>query len=79
MKLIISGATGFVAKEVVRQSLSRSEITSVIALARKPVPIPENLADGADTSKLKCVVVDDYEHYSEETKKEFAGAAACIW
>ncbi|KAI0884915.1 NAD(P)-binding protein [Annulohypoxylon maeteangense] len=79
MKLIISGATGFVAKEVIRQSLSRSEITSVVALARKPIAIPEKLADGADPSKLRSVVVKDYDHYSEEVKKEFAGASACIW
>ncbi|KAI0843648.1 putative nucleoside-diphosphate-sugar epimerase [Hypoxylon sp. FL0890] len=79
MKLIVSGATGFVAREVIRQSLSRSEITSVVALARKPVSAPEKLADDADPSKLKSVVVEDYEHYSEKVKKEFAGASACIW
>ncbi|KAI1454778.1 NAD(P)-binding protein [Annulohypoxylon moriforme] len=79
MKLIVSGATGFVAREVIRQSLSRSEITSVVALARKPVSVPEKLADDADPSKLKSVVVKDYGDYPEEVKKEFAGALACIW
>ncbi|KAK6955647.1 hypothetical protein Daesc_003289 [Daldinia eschscholtzii] len=79
MKLIISGATGFVAREVIRQSLSRNEITSVIALARKPVSIPEKLPPDANPSKLKSVVIEDYENYPEEVKNEFAGAAACIW
>ncbi|KAI1381292.1 NAD(P)-binding protein [Hypoxylon crocopeplum] len=79
MKLIISGATGFVAKEVIRQSLSRPEISTVVALARKPVSVPEQLAENADTSKLRTVIVEDYEHYSGEARKEFAGAAACIW
>ncbi|KAI1802327.1 NAD(P)-binding protein [Daldinia bambusicola] len=79
MKLIISGATGFVAKEIIRQSLSRDEITSVVALARKPVSVPEKLSPDANPSKLKSIVVEDYEHYPEEVKKEFAGAAACIW
>ncbi|KAI1400751.1 putative nucleoside-diphosphate-sugar epimerase [Hypoxylon fuscum] len=79
MKLIISGATGFVAREVIRQSLSRREITSVIAVARKPVSIPDKLEDDADPSKLKSVVVEDYDRYSEETRKEFTGVAACIW
>ncbi|KAI2463331.1 NAD(P)-binding protein [Annulohypoxylon bovei var. microspora] len=79
MKLIISGATGFVAREVIRQSLSRSEITSVIALARKPVSAPEKLPEGADSSKLRSIVVQDYDCYSEEIKKEFSGASACIW
>ncbi|KAI1095261.1 NAD(P)-binding protein [Rostrohypoxylon terebratum] len=79
MKLIVSGATGFVAEEVIRQSLSISEITSVIALARKPISAPERLAEGADLSKLRSVVVKDYDHYPEEVRKEFAGASACIW
>ncbi|OTA52366.1 putative nucleoside-diphosphate-sugar epimerase [Hypoxylon sp. EC38] len=79
MKLIVSGATGFVAKEVIRQSLSRSEITSVVALARKPVSTPEKLPEGADLSKLKSIIVEDYDRYSEEAKREFAGASACIW
>ncbi|KAI1780703.1 putative nucleoside-diphosphate-sugar epimerase [Hypoxylon cercidicola] len=79
MKLIVSGATGFVAREVIRQSLGRREITSVIALARKPVSIPENLEDEADSSKLKSVIVQDYDCYSEDAMNEFAGAAACIW
>ncbi|KAI1444283.1 NAD(P)-binding protein [Annulohypoxylon stygium] len=79
MKLIVSGATGFVAKEVIRQSLSISEITSIIALARKPVSAPEKLPEGADVSKLRSVVVKDYDQYPEDVRKEFAGASACIW
>ncbi|KAF3071122.1 putative nucleoside-diphosphate-sugar epimerase protein [Daldinia childiae] len=79
MKLIISGATGFVANEIIRQSLSRTEITSIVALARKPVSIPEKLLPNASPSKLKSVVIKDYDHYPEEVKNEFAGAAACIW
>ncbi|XXG97485.1 hypothetical protein Hte_003788 [Hypoxylon texense] len=79
MKLIVSGATGFVGRELIRQSLGKREITSVVALARKPVSVPENLEDGADPSKLKSVVVEDYERYSEDVIKEFAGASACIW
>lgn len=79
MKLIVTGATGFVATEIIRQSLRIAEITSVIALARKPVTLPEKLEAGADASKLKSVVVDDYGVYSKEVKQEFAGASACIW
>ncbi|KAL7624649.1 hypothetical protein AAE478_006219 [Parahypoxylon ruwenzoriense] len=78
MKLIISGATGFVGRELIRQSLSRPEITSVVALARKPIT-PDRFDDGADLSKLKSVVVEDYNRYPEDVLKEFAGAAACIW
>ncbi|GAP87904.1 putative nucleoside-diphosphate-sugar epimerase protein [Rosellinia necatrix] len=79
MKLIISGATGFVGREVLRQSLSHPKITSVVALARTPVAIPEGLPTGSDTSKLKAVVIQDYEVYPGEVKKELSGAHACIW
>lgn len=75
MKLIITGATGYVAKEVIRQSLLIPEITSVVALARKPVPLPE----GADAAKFKSVVVDNYGTYPADVKEEFAGANTCIW
>ncbi|KAJ6507895.1 putative nucleoside-diphosphate-sugar epimerase [Mycena vitilis] len=75
MKLIVAGATGYVAQEVIRQSLRMSQVTSVVALARKPVVAPE----GESASKLKSVIIKDYEHYSDEVKKEFAGADACIW
>ncbi|KAI3328122.1 NAD(P)-binding protein [Xylariaceae sp. AK1471] len=79
MKLIVTGATGFVGREVIRQSLSRPEITSVVALARSPVAVPEKLSVGGDASKLKSVVIQDYEVYLDEVKKEFSGAGACIW
>ncbi|KAI1635670.1 putative nucleoside-diphosphate-sugar epimerase [Biscogniauxia mediterranea] len=80
MKLIISGATGFVGREVLRQSLSRREITSVVALARRPVAAADlDLGPGADPSKLTSVVVPDYDEYPDAARREFAGAAACIW
>lgn len=79
MKLVISGATGFTAREVIRQSLSDPKITTVVALARRPVEVPQNLGAEADTSKLKSVVVQDFGAYSEDAKKQLEGADACIW
>lgn len=75
MKLIVSGATGFLATEVIRQSLQRPEITSVVAVSRRPITAPQ----GADPSKLKNLVLKDFNHYSEADKKELAGAKGCIW
>ena len=79
MKLIIAGATGFVATELIRQSLSIPQITSVIAIARRPVSTPSNLNPNADISKLHSAVLEDYGTYPDEVRKEFAGADACIW
>jgi uncharacterized protein YbjT (DUF2867 family) len=50
MKLIVTGATGFIGTEVIRQVLSNPTITSIIALARKPILAPQNAKEGADLS-----------------------------
>ncbi|KAH8678206.1 hypothetical protein BX600DRAFT_451685 [Xylariales sp. PMI_506] len=75
MKLIITGATGYLGGELVRQSLRSPHISSVIALARQPVPVE----DTAHAAKLKSVIIKDYAVYPDDVKKELAGADACIW
>ncbi|KAM3071418.1 hypothetical protein ACMFMG_009015 [Clarireedia jacksonii] len=79
MKIIIAGATGFVATEVIKQALSISAITSIVALARRETPAPQGVDPKADVTKLKSVVCDDFENYSQNMKEELAGAGACIW
>lgn len=79
VKLIIGGATGFVASEIIRQSLSNPKITAIYALARKPIAVPEGTAPGADTSKLKSLVVKDFEKYPEDVKAQIADADGAIW
>lgn len=79
MKLIVAGASGFVATEVIRRSLSHPQITSVIALSRQLVSVPENLDAGADPSKLHSAVVQKYDEYTDDVKKQLANADACIW
>jgi uncharacterized protein YbjT (DUF2867 family) len=78
MKLIITGASGLVATEVLRQSLRLRETTSVVALARKLVAAPEGTSE-ADAAKLRSVIIKDYESYPDDVRREFAGADACIW
>lgn len=75
MKLIIAGSTGLLGGELIRQSLRMSAVFSVIALGRKTFSVPE----GADAAKLKSVVVKDFGSYSDDVRKEFEGANACIW
>ena len=79
MKLIVAGATGFVGSEVVGLSLKRQDITTVIALSRTPISLPQQPEDGVDVSKLRNVIIKDYGDYPDSVKKEFAGAVACIW
>ncbi|EXJ77854.1 hypothetical protein A1O3_09013 [Capronia epimyces CBS 606.96] len=79
MKLIVAGSTGFVGTEVIRLSLKRPDITTVIALSRTPISLPQQPEAGADVSKLRNVIVKDYGEFPDSVKKEFAGADACIW
>ncbi|KFY36807.1 hypothetical protein V495_07585 [Pseudogymnoascus sp. VKM F-4514 (FW-929)] len=79
MKIIVAGATGFVATEVIRQALSNPAITSIAALGRRATPVPNNAGPDADVAKLKSVVCDNFESYTESVKKDLAEADACIW
>ena len=71
MKLIIVGATGYIGAGILRQALTFSDVTSVIAVTRRPL---EQTA-----AKLQNVIVPDYGTYSTAAKKAFSGAGACIW
>lgn len=76
MKLVVVGGTGLVATEIIRQSLRVPQITSVVALARRPVQLD---VDAPNTSKFESVVVRDYAHYGDSVKAALVGADACIW
>ncbi|CAK5273547.1 unnamed protein product [Mycena citricolor] len=75
MKLIIVGATGFVGKEILSQASKHPKITSIVTVSRSAIAAPEGVAAG----KFESVVVSDYDQYTEEAKKAFAGADGCIW
>jgi uncharacterized protein YbjT (DUF2867 family) len=79
MKLIVTGATGLVGTEVIRQSLKNPKITSVIALSRRPVTVPGNDGEDLNTDKLKSLVLKDFTHYPDDDKAQLADADACIW
>nr|CDP29391.1 Putative protein of unknown function [Podospora anserina S mat+] len=83
MKLIIAGSTGFLATELTRQSLSNPLITSLITLGRKPCPPPDpsTLLPNADLSKLKSVILEDFDRddYPDNIKSDLSNADACIW
>lgn len=83
MKLIVTGATGYVATEVIRQALASPNFDTVVAVARRPVTLPSSPGSNPHAHKLKNVVIDDYpadiDGYPAHVKTEFAGASGCIW
>lgn len=71
MKVILSGATGFIGSNVLKRLLDLPSVTSIIALSRR------NL-DTTDP-KLHVVILKDFLKYDDETLAQLSGAEACIW
>lgn len=81
MKLIVTGATGLVGSEVIRLALCNPAITSVVAIARKPVLAPANdVGTESQTSKLQSVILESWTSpYPESVIRHVKDADACIW
>ncbi|PQE21333.1 hypothetical protein CJF32_00006475 [Rutstroemia sp. NJR-2017a WRK4] len=80
MKLIVTGATGFVGQEVIRQAIRNPAVTSIIALARKVVPAPSIGDEAATSAKFQSVILKDWtSDYPESVKQRLRDADACIW
>lgn len=73
MKVIISGGTGYIGSEVLRQCIQNSRITSLIVLTRRDI---EELAT---VPKVKVIIVKDFTSYDGATLKELETANAALW
>jgi dTDP-4-dehydrorhamnose reductase len=70
MKIIITGATGMVGAEVLRQALADDAITQIFAVVRRPLSMQHH--------KLTVVIHINFLDYSLLTDI-FKQAGACIW
>ncbi|KAL9091039.1 MAG: hypothetical protein Q9159_001665 [Coniocarpon cinnabarinum] len=73
MKVILSGATGYIGGQVLTNCLNHPSITTAVILTRR------NPGDIAKHSKAKLVTVSDFTSYDESTIKELQDADAAIW
>lgn len=71
MKLILTGSSGFVGRELLRQCLQHPAVTSVVALSRRELATHDD--------KLQVVIMDNFASYPETAKEAIKGADACIW
>lgn len=71
MNIIVTGATGLVGAEVIREAINDPGITSITALARRPLTIPAH-------SKVNTVIHREFMNYSG-LEKLFAMSDACLW
>ena len=74
MKVILTGATGFIGQGALLQCIDSEAITSIVILSRRLVR-----KDLASNEKVKVVIVDDFLHLTDEVVQECAGAEGCIW
>ncbi|KAI5457034.1 hypothetical protein BGZ63DRAFT_82454 [Mariannaea sp. PMI_226] len=74
MKVIVTGATGVVGKEIVRQCLADVRITKVVILTRRAVSM-----DVESHPKTEVVMHQDFSKYSEDLLRRLEGASACLW
>ncbi len=70
MKIIITGATGMVGSEVIRQAIADNDISEVTALVRRPLKIQH--------PKLNTVIHQNFLDYSN-LAEVFKNKDACLW
>ena len=70
MKLLITGATGMGGSELLRQALTDNDVSSIVALSRRPLDIQH--------SKLKTIIHKNFLDYSEVSSL-FSDCDVCAW
>ena len=70
MKIIVTGSTGTVGSELVRESVTDDSIEKITLLARSPANITH--------PKIKEIIHKDFLHYTG-LENVFKEADACIW
>lgn len=71
MKIILTGNTGFIGREVLTQCIANPAMTSIITLSRRELPISD--------PKLTKITHQDFTSYPPSLLQQLDGADACIW
>ncbi|KAI4193901.1 MAG: hypothetical protein LQ350_008098 [Teloschistes chrysophthalmus] len=71
MKIILTGATGFIGEHVLSFARLHPAITSILVLSRRNLSMMH--------PKVKVIIQKDFLNYSDEILEACTGAEACIW
>jgi len=67
MKVALTGATGFIGAEVLRQLVDRPDVSQVTCLTRRPLSV--------ESDKVRSIVLDDFTSYDDRVRDH----DACVW
>jgi nucleoside-diphosphate-sugar epimerase len=71
MRILLTGATGFVGSEVLNQLLHSSAVSQVTCLTRRPLTVA--------SSKLDEILRSDFSRYDDSLARRLAQHSGCIW
>ncbi|KAI9812029.1 MAG: hypothetical protein M1827_004921 [Pycnora praestabilis] len=74
MKVILTGATGFVGGEVLKQCVHDPNIDCIIVLSRRQLPTAATQSD-----KIIVIIRNDWLNYDDMVMQQLAGASGCFW
>jgi uncharacterized protein YbjT (DUF2867 family) len=74
MKLIVTGATGFIGSEVVRQCIANPAVDSITVVSRR-----EPAKEVMESSKVKVVLLPNFSQWPASLLDQLEGAEGCIW
>ncbi|KAH8813198.1 hypothetical protein F5884DRAFT_328370 [Xylogone sp. PMI_703] len=74
MKVILTGVTGFIGKEVLKQAIKHPSITSISCVTRRAIP-----EEHKNNPKVKEIIHEDLSSWPDSLISQLEGAEACIW
>lgn len=79
MKILLTGATGYVGSEILKQCLDHNYIVRIYCLTRKP--LEQHWFQHKNGEKITEMLHEDYENYPEAILRRLKdeGVEGCIW
>ncbi|PQE21578.1 nucleoside-diphosphate-sugar epimerase protein [Rutstroemia sp. NJR-2017a WRK4] len=74
MKVLLTGTSGFIGRETLRQLLLTTIVTRVLVLSRRPLSDIEAL-----DKRIEVFVLENFNEYPDELKRKLADVDAVIW